>query len=335
MMGSVREKLKLARDRLVGGNGNSEKLRRQLRRKDQELAELRKRLSTGVAGSDADGMKPENVVWVFCTGRSGSTWLGSMMGGVEGHAMWNEPLVGALFGEFYYQRAAHKRGAAGILGEPYRDVWLRSIRSIVLDGVTARFPKVSRSGGYVIIKEPHGSVGAPLMIEALPESRMVFLVRDPRDVMASARDARREDVGWAKKRRRFSEEDLARFTAKRAEVWMRDIGKAKEAYETHGGPKSMVRYEELRADTLGTMKRIYSELDIPVGEKELARVVEKYAWENIPEEEKGAGKFYRKATPGGWQDDLTPEQAETIEEITAPLLDELYPGWTSVRSGSS
>jgi sulfotransferase family protein len=153
-------------------------------------------------------------------------------------------------------------------------------------------------------------------------------------VMASAKAARRED-GWAKKKRQFSEEDLAKFTAKRAEVWVRDISKAKEAYETHQGPKAAVRYEELRADTLGTMKRIYSELGIPVGEEELARVVEKHAWENIPEEEKGQGKFYRKATPGGWQEDLTPEQAETIEEITAPLLDELYPGWTSVRSGSS
>jgi len=54
-------------------------------------------------------------------------------------------------------------------------------------------------------------------------------------------------------------------------------------------------------------------------------VVEEHSWENIPEEQKGEGKFYRKGKPGGWREDLTPEQAETVERITAPLLADLYP----------
>jgi hypothetical protein len=70
---------------------------------------------------------------------------------------------------------------------------------------------------------------------------------------------------------------------------------------------------------------MYSALGIEVGEEGLARVVEEHSWENIPEEEKGEGKFYRKATPGGWREDLTPKQAEAIERITAPLLKQLYP----------
>jgi hypothetical protein len=82
------------------------------------------------------------------------------------------------------------------------------------------------------------------------------------------------------------------------------------------------------------MKRIYSSLEIAVDEEELARVVEKHSWEMIPEEEKGEGKFYRKATPEGWREDLTPEQVEIVEQITAPLLDEFYPGWKGGRSGA-
>jgi hypothetical protein len=87
----------------------------------------------------------------------------------------------------------------------------------------------------------------------------------------------------------------------------------------------LVRYEDLRADTLGEMKRIYSTLEIPVDEAELAKAVERHSWENILEKEKGEGKFYRKAMPGGWRDDLTPEQVRMVEEITAPLLKEFYP----------
>jgi hypothetical protein len=64
-------------------------------------------------------------------------------------------------------------------------------------------------------------------------------------------------------------------------------------------------------------------LEIP--EVGLARAVEKHAWENVPEEQKGPGRFNRKATPGGWREDLTPKQAEIVEEITAPLLTEFYP----------
>jgi hypothetical protein len=74
------------------------------------------------------------------------------------------------------------------------------------------------------------------------------------------------------------------------------------------------------------MQRICSALGIPVEETELARAVGKHSWENIPEEEKGEGKFYRKAAPGGWREDLTPQQVETVERITAPLLKEFYEG---------
>ncbi len=59
-------------------------------------------------------------------------------------------------------------------------------------------------------------------------------------------------------------------------------------------------------------------------EEELGRVVEQHSWENIPEDEKGRGKFFRKAMPGSWQEDLASEQIETVERITAPILKEFY-----------
>jgi hypothetical protein len=110
-----------------------------------------------------------------------------------------------------------------------------------------------------------------------------------------------------------------------AQRYLHHVGEAKRAYDAHAGRKVLIKYEELRADTLGAMKRLYSELEIPVEEGELSRAVAKHSWENIPEEQKGEGKFYRKATPGGWREDLTEEQAKMVERVTAPLLSELYP----------
>ena len=307
------------------------RVREQLEAREREIAGLRQRLEA--PAPRAGGVDPENVVWIFCSNRSGSTWLSSMMGEIECHEVWNEPLVGKLFGDLYYVGAAgHQKVKHYILGDYHKGSWLDSIQSFVLSEATARFPEVAEDG-YLIIKEPNGSIGAPLLSEAMPASRVVFLVRDPRDVAASGLDAARKgswqyenaaDRGWKREALADNQPDV--WVRRRAQNYVRHAGKARDAYEAHKGPKVLIRYEELRDDTLGTMERLYSTLRIEVGEEDLARAVDKHAWENIPENEKGQGKFYRKAKPGGWREDLTPAQVEIVEQVSAPLLKEFYPG---------
>jgi hypothetical protein len=87
----------------------------------------------------------------------------------------------------------------------------------------------------------------------------------------------------------------------------------------------LVKYEDLLDKTLATMQSIYSTLEIPVDEEVLVRTVERHSWKNIPEDKKGEGKFRRKGISGGWVEDLTSEQVEIVENVTALLLDEFYP----------
>jgi hypothetical protein len=271
-------------------------------------------------------MQPENIIWVFGSGRTGSSWLTFMMGALPDHTRWNEPLIGYLFGHLNYERAWPRQDKKHfILASEYEEVWLSSIRRLLLDGATARFPERTR-GGYLVIKEPHGSIGAPLLMEALPESRMVFLVRDPRDVAASALHVTWVPKGGRDRSRRVKNagEQPEIFVRNRAKTYLQDIKHTQQAYEAHKGHKVLVRYEDLRADALRTMRRIYSTLEIPMDEGELAKAVKEHAWENIPEEEKGEGTIRRKASPGGWSEDLTPRQVEMIERETAQILDEFY-----------
>ena len=279
-------------------------------------------------GGPAGGVNPENVIWIFCTARSGSTWLRSMLDDLTDGEVWEEPKIGRLFGEFYSRAKQTQLGRVDyVLGDPTREAWTRALRDFVLRTAWASHPSVTPER-YLVIKEPGGAVGAPLLMDALPESRMVLLVRDPRDFAASVLDATRKD-GWIQegmdewaKRDLDSERAELRYLRALSRQYSRQIGNGKKAFDSHRGRKVLIRYDDLRADTLGVMRHLCAELEIPVDEQRLARVVSKHSWENVPESEKGTGKFYRKATSGGWREDLTPKQAEIVEEVTAPLIEE-------------
>jgi hypothetical protein len=275
-------------------------------------------LATRQVGSEPS-VNPANITWIFCVGRSGSTWLSDMMGELSGHKIWMEPGIGELFGEFYANTPKWKRDSANfIMGAPTRRAWTSSIRNFVLVGAQYAFPLL-RPEHHLIIKDVNGGVGAPLLMEALPESRMILSIRDPRDIAASWLDGASEE-GWKRRTAKSPSRDVRKL----ARNYLNNLQMAKQAYDDHRGLKSLVLYEDLRVDTLGVMKRLYADLAMEVDDTQLARAVEQYAWENIPEDMKGEGKFFRKALPGGWCEDLTPEQAEIVERITAPVLAEFY-----------
>ena len=235
-----------------------------------------------LAGHEANGLvaqKPvraEQLIWMFGHSRTGSTWLSWMMAELENQERWHEPYVGMLFGFFMYQRLRNNKrlldNPTFILGEPYREVWLRSIKNFVLEGATARYPDL-REDQYLVVKEPNGSIGSPLLMEATPESRMIFLIRDPRDVIASRLDAFREG-SWTERNRDYSTANkLSKGTRRLANDYVKIVSKVQEAYEAHQGKKTLVRYEDLRHDTVNTMKAMYAALDIEADEAQLEAAV--------------------------------------------------------------
>jgi hypothetical protein len=115
-----------------------------------------------------------------------------MMGEAKGYALWNEPQVGSLFGRFYNEQGKHLQGRKHFALGGDRETWIPPMRRFILDLSSAKLPGVARDPRkYMVVKEPNGSIGAPLIMEALPENRMILLVRDPRDAVASKLDGRR------------------------------------------------------------------------------------------------------------------------------------------------
>jgi len=81
---------------LAAGGGPPDRLREQLAAKDREISRLRASL---VAGDDTSGILPGHFIWVFGVARTGSSWVGAMMGDLDGHATRYEPYVGEVFGD--------------------------------------------------------------------------------------------------------------------------------------------------------------------------------------------------------------------------------------------
>jgi Sulfotransferase domain len=292
-----------------------------------------------LAGADHHRINPRNMVWILGSPRTGSTWLSEILGEPGGYALWKEPFFGVVLN--FRNNLAHRDyldSKQFLLGEPYRDVWVASMRRLFLDVGQAKFPNIS-PGHHLIIKEPNGSMSAPLILEAFPESKLIFLVRDSRDVVASLLDAAREGSWYGYDRFEASAADAVSSGGNPSEdgpddgfVWrlsrnyVSNVSAVKEAYAGHpDGAKVLVRYEDLRANPWGSILHICDSLGLDVDRGQLEQAVERHAFENIPQENRGRGKFHRRATPGAWREDLTPEQARTVEEITGPLLREFYP----------
>lgn len=111
-----------------------------------------------------NSVRPRNFVWMLGSGRTGSRWLAQIIRELGGWTLWGEPLVGKLFGDFYYSPIAKRRADHEhfILPPNRENVWVPALRAFVLESVNARFPDAER----VLVKEPEGSHGAIPLLKA-------------------------------------------------------------------------------------------------------------------------------------------------------------------------
>src|SRR5215212_8546030 len=288
---TLQNRLQVQTQKLVQAQRRVEKLRQQMQylRPPAPVSTERtaspERTGSGVTSA---GINPQNMVWILGSPRTGSTWLSEILADPKGCALWKEPFFGVVLN--FRDNLAHRgyiNSKQFLLGEPYREVWVGSMRRLFLDVGRAKFPNISPKH-HLIIKEPNGSMSAPLILEAFPESKLVFLVRDSRDVVASLLDAAKEGSWYGYDRFEASVADAVlrgggsvsdeEFVRRLARNWVDNVGAVREAYARHpDGAKVLVRYEDLRTSPLDCVSRICDSLDIEVDEGQLEQAVERRA----------------------------------------------------------
>jgi sulfotransferase family protein len=330
-----------------------------------------------------DAQLESNLVWIFGSPRSGSTWLAEMLChplrmdpqrelGFRWGPRWQgqaralpvnefgigshlaprmpedpDPTIEEDGGELLPRTLprANRDFSSYAFSAPYADVWRPEARRLtlvrlqaVVDRARAAGLNLPPDGPLLVIKEVNGSHAADLVMSLFPRSRLIFLVRDGRDVVDSLVDASRPG-GWIEqlesRRPSFETPDERRaFVRRNALLWRARMTACARAYAGLAPEhRFKLRYEDLLADTHRKLADLARWLGLPAGPKWIATVAEEHDFTNIPEGGRGPGKITRAATPGAWRQGLEPDERETANEVMGPALAEL--GYTvDAESGS-
>jgi hypothetical protein len=255
-----------------------------------------------------------------------TTFVASHLLPLAGGANYSEDLVPVTFSSAL---GLGKR-ANYFFSSKYEDAWRPEVRRMMLvrfhrivERAAARYDVKSP---LVFLKEADGAHAAPLVMSMFPRSRLLFLVRDGRDVVDS-QTAANQPGGWLPMGGWTTPEERDEFIRNRARAWAGDMAAIKRAFEAHPPElRKMVRYEDLLADPAASLGALVEWLGLRRSERWLAETVEANACESLAPQKTGATKFFRSATPGAWRKSMTAEDAAVLESIMGMKLREFgYP----------
>lgn len=269
----------------------------------------------------------KKMVWVLGTPRSGSTWLCRELLKHEENIIWDEPYIGKIF-EVIKKTIESKTRITNLFFHPrFKDnCWMPIFRKLILARSYLHSQTIDKN---IVIKEPTGGGGAEFLMECLPESKIIFLLRDGRDVVDSFIDAIKPD-SWKGKRKKESsnienDPNKRRKKIKQfSEMWNSFIPAVSKSYNNHNpNLRLLIKYEDLRKDTFSELKKIYAFIGIKISDEELKNKIDEFAYENVPESVKGEGKKIRTAKPGGYQDNFNPQEIEMMNLIMGENLKQM------------
>jgi hypothetical protein len=212
----------------------------------------------------------------------------------------------------------------------YERVWQPLLRELILRRFEAQVTEQANARAIedpiCVLKEPHGSIGADVLMATLPRSRLLFLLRDGRDVVDSELDASGSG-SWATdylKGYAPSDDDRLGHLRERAHAWLLGTLVTERAFERHPPElRRLVRYEDLLEDGEGQLAALDAWLGLDLGHDRIRAAVRDAEFARLPVEQRGRGKFARAAQPGLWRENLSAEEQAVLEELIGARLREL------------
>jgi hypothetical protein len=287
---------------------------------------------------------PGRLAWIFGSSRSGSTWLLRMLSQLDRVVPIDDPHLGHHLGVWrpiplawatskeppkLGTLADYKRQKRDYLfSDHYREQWMPALRGLIQARYEAQAAEDVRErrieDPIVVVKEP-GSHAADTLIDLFPDSCLIFLLRDGRDVVDSWLDAY-SDGSWATEEGAYPLSDEGRTALIRwqASVWLHRTEVVQQTFARHPPHRRLlIRYEQLRHDPVPSLAGICRLLGIEASEQRLATTASANSYSKVPDREKGSGQEIRRAQPGGWAQTMSADEIVAMHEILAEKLMEL------------
>lgn len=286
-------------------------------------------------------MPSPDLTWIFGSSRSGSTWLLRMLRrhpdvlGIDetglGHHLglwrpialaWDTPQPPELttFMKVKADRPDY------FFNEEFADTWRPALATMFDTRLKAQIdgqsPDWREPATRVVIKEPGGSQMASELLRLTEGSRLVFLLRDGRDVVESWLDAYGEGT-WASEDGAYvvTDENRIAFIRWQAAVWKYRTEALDAAYAAHDPDRrTLIRYEELLAEPETVMASLAGSLGLDADPALVADIVAAEAHASVPDEQKGAGKEIRLARPGSWRGSMSEAEVAAMEAVIGDSL---------------
>ncbi|HEX2466977.1 MAG TPA: sulfotransferase [Solirubrobacterales bacterium] len=279
----------------------------------------------------------DRLVWIMGSSRSGSTWLLRMLAELDGVVPIDDPHIGHHLGlwrpiplawasaseepELTTLRELKGDKPGYFFADRYAATWRPHLRELI----RARFAVQAAEGGHrkplVVVKEP-GSQAAGWLLSLFPRSRLVFLLRDGRDVVDSWLAAYREGA-WAQEEGAFplAEHGREAFIRWQASVWAYRTRAVASAYDAHDAARRvLVRYEDMIQKPSSALARICAMLGVKAGPDELAAIAAAHDIDAVPTDERGADQPVRNGCSGGWRHNLDAHERRVMLEALGPDL---------------
>jgi Sulfotransferase family len=215
------------------------------------------------------------------------------------------------------------------MSRDFEDVWKPELRRFalvrlhaVVERAASRIPLVDDP--TVVIKDVGTSYAAPMTMSLLRRSRLLFMVRDGRDVIDSLIHAAQPGSWFARVAKPLisNDEDRLDFVREKAIDWACWTDSCQRAWAAHPPElRRIVRYEELLSDTVGELGALCEWIGLERDAPTLEDAVRAHAFG--VNEPTGPREFARAASPGLWQKNLSSEEQRIAEEIIGERLADL------------
>jgi hypothetical protein len=178
--------------------------------------------------------------------------------------------------------------------------------------------------------------GEPLLAGARGAKSAIVIVRDPRDVAPSLANHNRSTIDEAIEFMDNSNAALSNKAGRQHNQFRQKLpgwsGHVASWLDQRDLPVHLVRYEDLKRDTAGTVLAAVHFAGLPATPTEVERAVSLAAFANLQAQERESGfvewqdrsgkgrMFFRRGVMGAWRDELTAEQVQRIESAHGPMM---------------